>query len=130
MPCGGEEMNVWFNRSPTVFHRGTLDSYEDVKGIEESMSAILEHITASGQEYKQVIVGGFSMGGGLALYLLGRSYLPDSLRGVFSMGSFIIDGTSLFQQPRDGGSSNNKISVFMMHGTNARVCYFSYIICI
>jgi predicted esterase len=116
MPCCNEEMRVWFNRSPTVFKNGTLDTYEDVAGTDASINQILGHIAETSGRYKNVIVGGLSMGGCLALYLLGRSELDDRIKGVFSMGSFMVDATSLFQQPRPGGFLNNRIPVLMMHG--------------
>lgn len=115
MPCGGERMNVWFNRAPTVFRNGPLDTYEDVAGTNESMTQILDHVRSVSTRYSNVFIGGLSMGGGLALYLL-SSPLPESVRGIFSMGSFLIEGTSLFQQPRPGGFENNRVPVLMMHG--------------
>lgn len=116
MPFDGEEANVWFNRSPTVFRRGTLDEYEDVTGTQQSIDKILDHLTSTGARYKHVIIGGLSMGGGLALYFLGQSNLPENISGIFSMGSFLIEGTSMFQPPRAGSFVNNRIPVLMLHG--------------
>lgn len=130
MPCGNDEASVWFNRSPTVFRLGTLDTYEDVTGTEDSMNQILTRISESGGKYKNVIVGGLSMGGGLALYLLGKNALPECIKGIFSMGSFLVDSTSLFQPPRQGGLVNNRIPVFMMHGRSLLLpFFFDYAVC-
>ena len=61
---------------------------------------------------ERLFVGGFSMGGGLALHLLRRS-LPPNLCGVFTIGSFLTSNSSLLTG-NDGALAT--IPVLMMHG--------------
>jgi dienelactone hydrolase len=46
------------------------------------------------RQYKHIVIGGFSMGGGLVLHLM-RYCLPLNIRGIFSIGSFVIKSSLL-----------------------------------
>jgi hypothetical protein len=53
-----------------------------------------------------------SMGGCLSLHLLRRD-LPPEVKGIFSMGSFLVQQSAVVNGPLGSGS---KLPVFMMHG--------------
>jgi len=94
-PCLGERLNVWFDRTSSFLERG-LDDSEDVSGVAMSVQQVLtvlrEAISSGdghGHQYEYVYIGGFSMGGCLSLHLLLQA-LPPCVKGVFSMGSFLV----------------------------------------
>ena len=65
------------------------------------------------EEYTNIIVGGFSMGGSLILHLL-LKYLPHSVKGIFSIGSFLIKSSSVLNAELGRAS---RLPLLMMHGT-------------
>jgi len=107
--------NVWYNRSLEFLQSGIHDNYEDIDGINESIDKIILLLNDLSRQYKYVIIGGFSMGGGLALHLL-RYDLPRNILGIFSIGSFII--TKSILNTAQISSENKAISLLMMHGVD------------
>jgi predicted esterase len=105
-------MNVWFNRTSRFIELG-VDDTEDNIGIERSIDMIMNEITKSGSTYNNVYLGGFSMGGGLVLHFL-RKNLPQNVKGIFTMGSFLVNRSAVFNE----NNNLNKLPVFMMHGKN------------
>jgi predicted esterase len=116
-PCGGELMTVWYDRHPNVFRDGNRDTYEDRVNTQSSIDQIINLINLSSDQYDFIFVGGLSMGGGLALHLLSQSQLPPNVKGIFSLGSFVIESTSFFRAPGGSSSPNTHLPVLMMHGT-------------
>ncbi len=110
--------NVWFNRSSKFLQLGLNDSYEDVKGIDESINKIMILLNDLSRQYKHIVIGGFSMGGGLALHLL-RFKLPINIRGIFSIGSFIVISSILNSSTIT--SENKKIPLLMLHGEDDEI---------
>lgn len=111
-PMGGERCTVWYDRSAFFMRRG-MDDEEDLAGVDESLSTIMT--TASSAKlsgYKHLFIGGFSIGGGLALHALRRNG-PSNLRGIFSMGSFAVQNSALVTQPL---GTNRQLPLLMMHG--------------
>lgn len=110
-PLGGEPCNVWFDRSPFWMREGMNDT-EDSKGVEASLSRVMTTALNIENNYSHVFIGGFSMGGGLSLHAL-RKDSPSNLRGIFSMGSFVVQQSALISGPL---GSNARVPVLMMHG--------------
>lgn len=104
---------VWFNRSSEFHQLGVNDSYEDVDGINESINKIMILLNDLSRQYKHIVIGGFSMGGGLALHLM-RYCLPLNIRGIFSIGSFVIKSSIL--NTVSIRPENKNIPLLMMHG--------------
>lgn len=104
---------VWFNRSSEFYQLGVNDSYEDVDGINESINKIMILLNDLSRQYKHIVIGGFSMGGGLALHLM-RYCLPLNIRGIFSIGSFVIKSSIL--NTVNIRPENKNIPLLMMHG--------------
>lgn len=108
----GMQLNVWFDRSSN-FHIEGLDSSEDIEGVNISSNKIIEIINENESNYDHIIVGGFSMGGCLTLSLL-RANLSSKVKGIFSMGSFLVESSLV----NEGilSLSSSKLPIFMMHG--------------
>jgi predicted esterase len=121
-PCLGEELNVWFDRSENFDVEG-LASKEDSRGVDESLKRLRTLIEENKDKYEHIFVGGFSMGGGLILHLL-RHQLPPNVRGLFTMGSFVVTNSAVLTQPLythhasmdTSSSSGATIPLLMMHG--------------
>ena len=120
-PAAGECMSVWFDRSPYFQEAGVDDSTEeDTAGIEQGLSrlrTLLTELTAD-ETFQHVFLGGFSMGGCLALHALSRlgsfqvclcvlmsfslvsvcAHLPFTL--IISLLSFAPTCTSIPRRPR------------------------------
>lgn len=110
-PFGGERCNVWYDRSADFIKRGLGDK-EDLDGAEQSLEKVLQQIQRIESKYDHVFVGGFSMGGGLALHTL-RKNKPEKLRGIFTMGSFLVQESAVVTGPL-GRSA--QVPILMMHG--------------
>lgn len=110
-PFGGELSTVWFDRSP-FFQREGMNDTEDSVGVEASLDLVMKTAERVKDRYSHIFIGGFSMGGGLALHALRRNG-PANLRGVFSMGSFAVNRSALVQGAL---GSNASLPVLMMHG--------------
>ena len=137
-PAGGERMNVWYDRSANFISLGRKDrEYES--SVTESINEVciymyyystfllsLSHahllvcfhhqisriIKEIESRYDRIVVGGFSMGGGLALNFIRESVRPSSkICAVFSIGGFLVENSLVFQE-----SIQTSLPVNMMHG--------------
>jgi len=111
-PFDGGNLNVWFDRTPQFLTKG-LNDIEDHIGVNKSLEKIEKLILDIEGNYDNIFIGGFSMGGGLALHFLHRPISPK-IKGIFSLGSFLVDSSSLFQEPSHRLALH--IPVLMMHG--------------
>jgi len=123
-------MSVWFDRPANFQALGSADPCgdgEDLAGQDESLDRLLSTLTQVHSSFQHVFIGGFSMGGCLALHVLRRydafqAACAGKLRGVCSMGSFIPTAcatiTRLPKLAAAGGSGGKRIPipVLMLHG--------------
>ena len=121
-PAFGTSMSVWFDRSPEFTTLGIADKFEDTEGIRESLEIILSKIHEIEKDFDFLIIGGFSMGGGLCLHLL-RETLPAKVVGIFTMSSFLIESSSVFQGPKFPSTCP---PLMMMHGINDTLIQHSW----
>uniref|UniRef100_A0A0N5AL58 palmitoyl-protein hydrolase n=1 Tax=Syphacia muris TaxID=451379 RepID=A0A0N5AL58_9BILA len=101
----GMQMPAWYD-----LYGLTPEAEEDVDGIEESAKLIHSMIDSevrAGISSDKIVVGGFSMGGALALYA-GLTY-DKPLAGILGLSSFLI------RKDRDC-TANKEIPIFMGHG--------------
>ena len=86
--------------------------------------SILDNAKAS---YDNIFVGGFSQGGCLSLHMIRSELmvrLPEQLKGIFSLGSFLVSKSVVLQQERiisDEGNALLDIPILMMHGMRSPV---------
>lgn len=107
-------MSVWYDRKgmePT--------SPEQTKSVEAScaqLEAVLDRLVASGVPPATIAIGGFSMGGGIAIQAALRS--KHNLGGVFALSSYLCDDAAVFatleNRPRGGPR------IWMAHGAADR----------
>jgi phospholipase/carboxylesterase len=112
--CMGESMNIWYDRSLDWQQLGFEDPHVDVEGMADSAKDVLIGVRGVMAGFDHVFLGGFSMGGGLVLNMLHHP-LPDKVRGVFCMGSFVVGAAPVLNE--DLNPNAQKLPVLMMHGT-------------
>lgn len=102
--------NVWFDRYAASYHVP-----EHKETIEKTCKDLKEFINQEIEKDKlskdQIIFGGYSMGGAMALYMT-FNYFPD-IAGVFAMSSFLNYDTKIYETIKD---KNLKCPIFMSHG--------------
>lgn len=118
-PMGGERCNVWFDRTAFFIREGMADT-EDFEGAERSINQILAKLQQIQHKYEHIFIGGFSMGGCLALHALRKS-LPVNTRGIFSLGSFVVQSSAVVVGDLDRSASD--IPLLMMHGEILAIGY-------
>lgn len=119
-PAGVEVRKVWFNRSRGWAQLGMEDDYEDIQGIQLSSLKILQFITDIQSEYDYIFLGGFEMGGAMALHMVFKQ-LHDKVAGVFAIASFISSKSALLppllpETEICSRCSSTYVPVVMMHG--------------
>ncbi|CAB1430878.1 unnamed protein product [Pleuronectes platessa] len=92
-PMRGAMSTVWFDRLKI-----SRDCPEDLESIDDmcsTLGSIIEGEVNAGIHKDRVVIGGFSMGGAMALHLACR-YHPD-VAGVFALSSFLNKDSVNFQ---------------------------------
>jgi predicted esterase len=124
--AGGERMNVWYDRTPAFMREGR-GSDEDIAGINSSIEMLLKKILEKDTDtpYENYFIGGFSMGGGIALHLihylteLGNFQFLKKIKGIFTAGSFLVSSSTAFSPSVLASLQSNNVSIppiLMMHG--------------
>lgn len=92
----GMPSTVWFDRE-----RLSPRSPQDREGVLRSLRQVEDKVRKIEEEEgvprSAIFVGGFSMGGCLALELLGSELFAGRLAGVFSHASFLSDDSAVFE---------------------------------
>ncbi|CAG9859701.1 unnamed protein product [Phyllotreta striolata] len=107
-PLNGQISNVWFNRydvNPFVpEHDETLNS------IGKEMQEFLEKVKRDNNiSLNKIVIGGFSMGGALALHTAYR--FSPGLAGVFTLSSFLNENSAVYQEAKGLNAP-----LYMCHG--------------
>ena len=86
------------------------------------LAQIIGILDSAKSSYENVFVGGFSQGGCLSLHMIRSELitrLPEQLKGIFSLGSFLVTKSVVLQEERtisDEGNVLLDIPILMMHG--------------
>ena len=91
-------MSVWFDR-----HGLPPSAQEHTESVEASctqLSTLIDSIITSGIPASKIAVGGFSMGGGIAIQCMLRS--KYRLGAVFALSSFLCDKAAIYERSQDG----------------------------
>ena len=112
-PLGGEAYsNVWFDRKAVT--QEALECRKSLSAIYETVNELLKReIEGCGIPARRVVVGGFSMGGCLAMHT--GYHLNTDLGGVFALSAFLNNNSVVYES-----LESNKSSTFprlkMFHG--------------
>ncbi|TDG44258.1 hypothetical protein AWZ03_009318 [Drosophila navojoa] len=118
-PFDGEISTVWFNRS--TIH---IDAPEEVESMSESddiANALIQNEVERGVPTSRIIVGGFSMGGALALHTGYR--LNTDVAGVFAHSAF-LNRKSVVYESLAGASVLPELRMY--HGTDDDVVEYEW----
>nr|XP_023029747.1 lysophospholipase-like protein 1 isoform X2 [Leptinotarsa decemlineata] len=107
-PAYGELSTVWFDRySITPCVPEHMETLEDAG--KEINKLIHEIVKNDGVSPNRIVIGGFSMGGALALHVAYR--FNPGLAGVFTLSSFLNNDSAIFKEQKIP-----EISLYMCHG--------------
>ncbi|KAK2578677.1 hypothetical protein KPH14_012165 [Odynerus spinipes] len=111
-PNSGMISNVWFDRKQ--ISNNVPEEEHSIESICHTVSQLIDAEHSNGIEYNRIIVGGFSMGGALALHIAYRYKL--SLAGVIAMSSF-LNKNSLVYQHLKNNKTDKMPPLLQFHGT-------------
>ncbi|KAL4657469.1 lysophospholipase-like protein 1 [Arapaima gigas] len=111
-PMGGALSNVWFDRYK--ISRDCPEHLESVEAMCRTLSEVVQQEVRAGVSKHRMLIGGFSMGGAMALHLVSRFH-PD-VAGVFALSSFLNKDSKVFQTVQ-GGRGQSMPELFQCHGT-------------
>ena len=107
--AGGQRSSVWFDRY--ALEPSAPEHVESVAASVAQLHALVDALVAKGVPPARIALGGFSMGGGIALQA-GLRY-PSRLGAVFALSSYACQSSELFAVARGSASPP---PVFMRHG--------------
>ncbi|XP_072745385.1 lysophospholipase-like protein 1 [Anoplolepis gracilipes] len=111
-PNGGMMQNVWFDRM--AISNQVPEQKESIDSMCQNISELIDKEVTNGIPLNRIIVGGFSMGGCLALHLAYR--YKTSLAGCFVMSSFLNKGSAIYEHLK-AKPEHNKVPLIQYHGT-------------
>ncbi|XP_069897578.1 lysophospholipase-like protein 1 isoform X2 [Dipodomys merriami] len=119
-PLKGGISNVWFDRI-----RIALDCPEHLESINvtcQVLTDLINNEVKSGIKKNRIILGGFSMGGCMAMHLAYRFH--QDVAGVFALSSFLNKFSAVYQAVQ----KNNGVlpELFQCHGTVDELVLYSW----
>ncbi|XP_075386574.1 lysophospholipase-like protein 1 isoform X2 [Tenrec ecaudatus] len=110
-PLKGGLSNVWFDRFK--ISNDCPEHLDSIDAMCHMLTELIEDEVKSGINKNRILVGGFSMGGCMAMHLAYRNH-PD-VAGVFALSSFLNEASAVYQalQKADGVLPE----LFQCHGT-------------
>ncbi|XP_009898376.2 lysophospholipase-like protein 1 [Dryobates pubescens] len=119
-PMRGALSTVWFDR-----YKISNDVPEHIESI-DSMCQTLTHLIndeiKNGIAKNRILIGGFSMGGGMAMHLAYRFH--QDLAGVFALSSFLNKDSAVYQALKK--NQNVLPELFQCHGTADDLVLYSW----
>eukprot|EP00434_Breviolum_minutum_P018250 symbB.v1.2.016100.t1/scaffold1215.1/size131139/10 len=108
--AGGIMMPIWYDRSGLP--PSAPEKTESVERSVEGLMQLVEEVQAAGVPPNRIVIGGFSMGGGIALQLALRH--PHAVAGAFVLSSFMCDDAAIYDRMQ--APELSKVPILMMHG--------------
>lgn len=110
-PLNGSISNVWFDR-----FKISNDCPEHIESIDimcKVLSGLIDEEVKSGIKKNRILIGGFSMGGCMAMHLAYRNH--QDVAGVFALSSFLNKGSAVYEALKK--SHGVLPELFQCHGT-------------
>ncbi|XP_027790615.2 lysophospholipase-like protein 1 isoform X1 [Marmota flaviventris] len=119
-PLKGGISNVWFDRFKIA--NDCPEHLESIDAMCQVLTGLIDEEVKSGIRKKRILVGGFSMGGCMAMHLAYRNH--QDLAGVFVLSSFLNKASAVYQtlQKSDGVLPE----LFQCHGTADELVFHSW----
>ncbi|XP_041964210.1 lysophospholipase-like protein 1 isoform X1 [Alosa sapidissima] len=114
-PMRGALSNVWFDRHK--ISRDCPEHLDSVDGMCSTLGSILQDEIQAGVPKHRIVIGGFSMGGAMALHLACR-YHPE-VGGVFALSSFLNKDSVVYQAVEERRTRALSLpELFQCHGSS------------
>ncbi|CAN9514154.1 unnamed protein product [Ophioblennius macclurei] len=114
-PMRGAPSTVWFDR-----HKISQDCPEHLESINDmcdTLSCVIQDQLNAGIPKHRIVIGGFSMGGAMALHLVCRRH-PDAA-GVFVLSSFLNKDSVAYQAVEEHIRTGQSLpELLQCHGTS------------
>ncbi|XP_039968455.1 lysophospholipase-like protein 1 isoform X1 [Bactrocera tryoni] len=112
-PLSGQLSNVWFDRRAISIK--ALENRESLSLMYKKMNDLIQNEVDLGVLPNRIIIGGFSMGGALALHI--GYHLNCSLAGIFACSSFLNRDSIIYETLEQKiVAENNFPELRMYHG--------------
>ncbi|XP_075145769.1 lysophospholipase-like protein 1 isoform X2 [Haematobia irritans] len=112
-PNDGQLSNVWFDRRAISID--APENRESMAKIYEDVHDILKQEVSNGIPFNRIIVGGFSMGGALAMHT--GYHLNTELAGVFACSSFLNFDSIVYDTLKSSSKPKENLpELLMFHG--------------
>ncbi|CAH0716410.1 unnamed protein product, partial [Brenthis ino] len=111
IPAGGLMSNVWFDR--VDINKRAPEVLESLRKIEVNVKELIKNENDAGIPSNRIIVGGFSMGGALALHTAYR--WDPNVAGVFAFSSFLNDNSIVYKELKES-PTNVSVPLLQIHG--------------
>ncbi|XP_016389968.1 lysophospholipase-like protein 1 [Sinocyclocheilus rhinocerous] len=121
-PMRGAQSHVWFDR-----HKISQDCPEHLESIDsmcENLSAIVQEEIRAGIPKHRMLIGGFSMGGAMALHLVCRYH--QDVAGIFALSSFLNKDSVVYQVVEDASQCPPLPELLQCHGTADELVFHSW----
>ncbi|KAJ7985672.1 hypothetical protein DPEC_G00354490 [Dallia pectoralis] len=113
-PMRGALSNVWFDR--LKISQDCPENLESIDVMASSLGEVIQEEIRAGVPKSRIIIGGFSMGGAMALHLACR-YHPD-IAGVFALSSFLNKDSVVYSEVEKRATAGSPLpELFQCHGT-------------
>ncbi|KFP22601.1 Lysophospholipase-like 1, partial [Egretta garzetta] len=119
-PMKGAFSTVWFDR-----YKISIDCPEHMESIDSMCQRLTDLINdeiKNGIAKSRILIGGFSMGGGMAMHLAYRFH--QDLAGVFALSSFLNKDSAVYQALKRNESVLPEL--FQCHGTADDLVLYSW----
>ena len=121
-PIMGQRMNVWFDRvriAPTA-----PEHIESTDAMCTELEKLIDNEIENGVSENRIVVGGFSMGGAMALHLAYRK--RPGLAGVFALSGFLNHESSVYDCLQSRDSDTELPPLFQCHGQKDNLVLYNW----
>ncbi|XP_051574038.1 lysophospholipase-like protein 1 [Myxocyprinus asiaticus] len=120
-PMRGALSHVWFDRRK--ISQDCPEHLESIDSMCDHLSAIVQDEIQAGIPKHRMVIGGFSMGGAMALHLVCRYH--QDVAGVFALSSFINKGSVVYQAV-ENAAQRPLPELLQCHGTADELVFHSW----
>lgn len=115
-PLDGQLSNVWFDREKISIQ--APENRKSMSNIYKSIKELINNEVAQKIPINRIMVGGFSMGGALAMHI--GYHLNRQLAGVFACSSFVNRDSVVYETLQSIRDTGDELlpELHMFHGTN------------